>query len=96
MQNIPKYARSDQLLEFFGKDSGAIVGIELPTENTNLSLIRKQLEDSPSSQAELEKSAELSEAQTVIEESLRSDPEYQSTVKQAIGEDRFRQLKLTE
>ena len=49
---IPKHLRADQVIHHFGKDAGAIVGLELPQENIRLKeLRRKQSErqDAPES-----------------------------------------------
>lgn len=93
IQNIPKYLNSDQILNYFGKN-GAVVGMELPMVNSRLKKIREELEQDKTSQSEIEKKADLKRAAITIEESLKLDPEYQNTVKLAIGEDKFRQLKL--
>ena len=43
INGIPKYLRAENIIEHFGKNQGAIVGVELPQENTKLRDLRREL-----------------------------------------------------
>ena len=50
IMNIPGHLGTDKAMEAFGKDSGKIVGIELPKQNVKLKELRNAIEnqkDSP-------------------------------------------------
>ena len=53
---------------------------------------REELEQFTESKDELKKKADVKRAAVAIEESLQIDNKYQNTIKQAIGEDKFRKL----
>jgi len=42
LSGIPKHLRAEQVIEYFGKDAGAVVGLELPQENVRLSELRRK------------------------------------------------------
>ena len=41
INGIPKHLRAEAILEYFTKDAGAVVGIELPTQNAKLKELRE-------------------------------------------------------
>ena len=41
LNGLPKHLRAENILEYFGSDAGAIVGLELPTENSKLRDLRR-------------------------------------------------------
>lgn len=45
ISGIPNYLRADSIMEQFGVDAGAIVGLELPRENSKLRDLRNEIAD---------------------------------------------------
>ena len=62
IQNIPKNLNAEQVLDYYGKDTGAIVGLELPTENTKLKQIREEIENRGTAKDETRKKAAMKNA----------------------------------
>ena len=45
INGLPRYLRAEQIIEYFGSGQGAVVGIELPMQNTKLAELRRKVED---------------------------------------------------
>ena len=42
LSGLPRHLRAEQVIEYFGKGAGAVVGLEIPAENTRLSELRRK------------------------------------------------------
>ena len=70
---IPKYLRADTIVEHFGKDAGAVVGIELPQENSKLKELRQKQADKQDSPQMLDKEISRRKAILAVESGLGAE-----------------------
>lgn len=77
LRDIPTHVSQRQIIEAFGAECGAIVGIEMPMENVAMSeYVEKRLADSPLNPDNQEKARKFRLAQLAVKESLEMDKQY--------------------
>ncbi len=73
VSGIPKHLRTEGILNYFVKDAGAVVGVELPTENAKLRQLRERIAEMQDSPEEVSKTIDRKRASLAIDESLNSE-----------------------
>ena len=88
IMDLPTHLNQRQVLETFGEDSGAVVGIELPMENVAVAdFIEDRNINSTLDPVAQEKARKFKLAQVAVKESLKMDYKHQSIIKKELGGD---------
>ena len=79
VNGIPKHMRVEVVLEqFFAKDAGAVVGIELPQENSKLRDLLHEVAQREDQPASIEKEIQRRRALITVDESLKAEESHMS------------------
>lgn len=76
INGIPKHLSAEAIIKYFAKDAGAIVGVELPQENTKLRDLRREIAKQQDSPASVEQ--EVQRKRTLM--AIQDSPTAQQTV----------------
>lgn len=73
INGLPKHLRADQVIEYFGKNAGAVVGLEMPQQNTRLSELRRKQADREDTVENVERETDRRRAMIAVNDGLTAE-----------------------
>lgn len=71
LRNIPAWMKAKDVLNTFMTEFGAVVGVELPSENIKLKELRREQENQYFDKNEIDRHAQLIRAQEAVQDALK-------------------------